>query len=120
MNDLLPPWVLFSDQGKPIAILPALGTGEVANVDGLTLEDANKIVKLANEAYEDIQNLEQELIRKSFPPIQNVSQFYHDSKSYDSGYNDGLRAAAARAMMFDDVEQLKDALIKMAEDDKKI
>lgn len=47
-RDIGPPWVLFVDKGKPIAILPAMRPGEVASVRHLTMKEANRIVRLAN------------------------------------------------------------------------
>lgn len=49
MKGLEPPWVLFTDKGRPIAILPAGRPGEVANVEGLSLDQANAIVRAASE-----------------------------------------------------------------------
>ena len=46
-----PPWVLFTDNGKPIAILPAGRPGEVANVEGLTMGEAHEIVRIANKIH---------------------------------------------------------------------
>lgn len=48
MTDLGPPWVLFSDKGRPIAILPAGRPGEVANVEGLPLAKVQAIIEAAN------------------------------------------------------------------------
>lgn len=56
--DLSPPWVLFTDKGKPVAILPAGRPGEVANVEHLTSQEAKRIVKMANDfcrALDDIR-----------------------------------------------------------------
>lgn len=50
MGDLSPPWILFVDNGKPVAILPAGRTGEVANVSHLTMKEAKAIVAKANLA----------------------------------------------------------------------
>jgi hypothetical protein len=49
MKGLEPPWVLFTDKGRPIAILPAGRPGEVANIEGLSLAQANAIVRAASE-----------------------------------------------------------------------
>jgi len=46
--DLSPPWVLFTDNRKPKAILPAGRPGEVADVSGLDLELVQSIVRAAN------------------------------------------------------------------------
>jgi len=51
MSDLGPPWVLFTDKGKPKAILPAMRPGEVANVSHLTMAEATNIVRLGNELH---------------------------------------------------------------------
>ncbi len=48
MTNLGPPWIIFSDKGKPVAILPAGRPGEVANVEGLTMAEAQAIVNAAN------------------------------------------------------------------------
>lgn len=68
-----PPWVLFTDKGKPVAILPAGRHGEVADVTGLSLESAQAIVDLANsgkrlveKALDGIVVLQQELTDKVF------------------------------------------------------
>jgi len=47
---LAPPWVIYSDKGHPIAILPAGRPGEVANVEGLTMKQAQALVSAANHA----------------------------------------------------------------------
>lgn len=44
-----PPWIIFCDDGKPIAILPAGRPGEVANVEGMSMETVQAIVNAANE-----------------------------------------------------------------------
>lgn len=54
MSDLGPPWVLFVDKGRPVAILPAMRLGEVAKVDHLTMAEAANIVRLANELWRAI------------------------------------------------------------------
>lgn len=51
--DLDPPWVLFSVDGKPEAILPAGRPGEVASVRGVSLDDAQRIVSIANSQRDD-------------------------------------------------------------------
>ena len=50
-RDVAPPWILFCDKGKPIAILPAGRHGEVASVVGLSMETACAIVEAANLPY---------------------------------------------------------------------
>ncbi len=50
-NDLSPPWTLIIDQGKPVSIVPSMRLGEVANVEGMKMEDAERIVRLANAEY---------------------------------------------------------------------
>ena len=55
MSDLSPPWVLFTDKGKPKAILPAMRPGEVADVSHLTMEEAQNIVRLGNELYHAVE-----------------------------------------------------------------
>jgi len=65
--DLSPPWVLFSDGGKPVAILPAGRPGEVANVEHLTMRQAREIVNLANAIHDKLwraklARLERELL----------------------------------------------------------
>lgn len=49
--DLRPPWIIFSDQGKPVAILPAGRPGEVADVRGMEMADVQRIVDAANSGY---------------------------------------------------------------------
>jgi len=44
-----PPWIIFADEGKPLAILPAGRPGEVANTEGLSMETVQRIVDCANE-----------------------------------------------------------------------
>lgn len=46
-----PPWVLFSDGGKPVAILPAMRPGEVADVRGLPIDLVTQIIRCANAAW---------------------------------------------------------------------
>ncbi len=48
MQPLEPPWILFADKGKPLAILPAGRAGEVASVKGLSMKAAQAIVDAAN------------------------------------------------------------------------
>ena len=48
VNSLSPPWILFSEDNKPLAILPAGRSGEVANIEGLSLEAAHRILDCAN------------------------------------------------------------------------
>lgn len=55
VSDLSPPWILFTDQGRPVAILPAGRPGEVANVEHLTMEEAKTIVGLANQLAHALQ-----------------------------------------------------------------
>lgn len=50
-QNLAPPWVLFSDKDKPVAILPAMRPGEVCSVTHLTMKEAQRIVNVANELY---------------------------------------------------------------------
>lgn len=45
---LAPPWIIFSDEGKSVAILPAGRPGEVANVEALPDETVEAIVQAAN------------------------------------------------------------------------
>jgi hypothetical protein len=47
--DLSPPWIIFSDKNKPVAILPAGRDGEVANVEGLSMRLVQRIVRAANQ-----------------------------------------------------------------------
>lgn len=46
--DFSPPWILFSDGGKPKMILPAGRSGEIADVSTLSMEQAQSIVIAAN------------------------------------------------------------------------
>lgn len=48
-RDLSPPWIIFAEGRKPLAILPAGRPGEVANVEGLSMALVRKIVKAANQ-----------------------------------------------------------------------
>jgi hypothetical protein len=43
-----PPWVIFCDDGAPIAILAAGRPGEVANVEGVPSKTVEAIVRAAN------------------------------------------------------------------------
>lgn len=47
-RDVKPPWVLFVDGSKKV-ILPAGRLGEIADVSWMTLDQADAIVRLANE-----------------------------------------------------------------------
>ena len=47
--DLAPPWIVFSDGGKPLAILPAGRPGEVADVRGIPAKKVWAIVNAANQ-----------------------------------------------------------------------
>ena len=49
MPNLGPPWIIFSDKGRPVAILPAGRPGEVANIEGLSMAQARAIVQAASE-----------------------------------------------------------------------
>jgi hypothetical protein len=53
-KDRSPPWVLFIDQDKPVAILPAGRPGEVARVSHLTMERAQEIVAIANRFHHEL------------------------------------------------------------------
>lgn len=53
VSDLSPPWILFCDKGKPVAILPAGRPGEVCNVSKLTMKQACSIVNAANQTIRD-------------------------------------------------------------------
>lgn len=48
MKNLGPPWTLFSDKKKPVAILPSGRPGEVANVRNIDPETVERIVQCAN------------------------------------------------------------------------
>jgi hypothetical protein len=69
MDNCSPPWILFCDDGKPVAILPAMRPGEVADVSHLDRETAQLIVNLVNagvhkkqiEALEDMSRRLKEL-----------------------------------------------------------
>lgn len=69
MTDLSPPWILFIDCNKPVAILPAGRLGEVANVEHLSMEQAKKVVRLANEIHHELVEAKMvhlwELIKKT-------------------------------------------------------
>ena len=47
-TNLGPPWMLFSDKKKPVAILPSGRPGEVANVRNIDPEVVERIVQCAN------------------------------------------------------------------------
>lgn len=49
MADLSPPWILFVDDDKPVAILPAGRPGEVLNVEGWPLKKAQALIDAANQ-----------------------------------------------------------------------
>ncbi len=51
-----PPWVLFFDGGAPGYIMPAGRPGDVADVSGMSTEDAERIVRLANKS-SDVRKL---------------------------------------------------------------
>lgn len=61
--DLSPPWVLFLERGRPVVILPAGRPGEVANVSGLTLEQARAIVDAANQTNGPLRGIYERLGR---------------------------------------------------------
>lgn len=46
--DMSPPWIICSDRGRPVAILPAGRPGEVANVREWDPEVAVHLVQCAN------------------------------------------------------------------------
>ena len=52
-TDLAPPWVVFLDRGKPVAILPAGRPGEVADVRGVPAATVWAIVEAANQPIRD-------------------------------------------------------------------
>ena len=82
MSDKSPPWILFTDGGKPIAILPAGRPGEVANVEHLTTSQAQEIVNLANRIHDklieaklarimrDLTDLHAEVVASPAPPLR--------------------------------------------------
>ena len=74
MSDTSPPWVLFTDGGRAIAILPAGRPGEVANVEHLTARQAQKIVNLANRIHQELvraklDRLERDLLALSLEVV---------------------------------------------------
>lgn len=113
-KDLGPPWVLFSDKGKPVAILPAGRPGEVANVVGMSCEDVARIIRLANESHERrtfdaMDRLDAALAKLtapgSFNEIQSLQEVQGDEaeneavrwyeESYDSLQSDRTVASLA-------------------------
>lgn len=64
MADLSPPWVIFSDGGRPCAILPAGRPGEVADVRKVPVATVRAIVRAANQPFSQppLQELTRELI----------------------------------------------------------
>lgn len=46
--NLSPPWTIFADKRKPVAILPSGRPGEVANVRNIDPETVERIVRCAN------------------------------------------------------------------------
>jgi hypothetical protein len=86
MTSLSPPWILFTDRGKPVAILPAGRPGEVANIEGMSMETAMRIVNAANEPIRDahmqlaevskrILEIHDEITRKSEEPAKKRKRF---------------------------------------------
>ena len=63
-SDISPPWILFCDDGKPIAILPAGRPGEVANVAHMKPEEARRIVTLANKLHDEFALARMERIER--------------------------------------------------------
>ena len=51
--DLSPPWIIYSEGRKPIAILPAGRPGEVADVSGMSMRLVRQIVNAANQPIRD-------------------------------------------------------------------
>ena len=86
MSDKSPPWILFTDGGKPIAILPAGRPGEVANVEHLTTSQAQEIVNLANRIHDklieaklarimrDLTDLHAEVVASPAPPLRPLAE----------------------------------------------
>ena len=73
MNPLAPPWILFSDNDKPIAILPAGRSGEIANVEGMSLKTVQAIINAANSGVPDpLEALEK--IREELEKALKVAQ----------------------------------------------
>jgi len=70
--EIAPPWVLFTDDGKPIAIMPAGRPGEVANVEGMTLAEAGEIVALANRINDVVTDSAFRRIDESLAELQRV------------------------------------------------
>jgi hypothetical protein len=67
--DLSPPWMLFVDKGRPVAILPAGRLGKVADVEKLTMQEAREIVRIANAIHhrlvlEELSGIERDMARK--------------------------------------------------------
>lgn len=67
---LAPPWVLFTDKGKPVAILPAGRPGEVANVEHLTRQEAQRIVKMANDFYSALDEIQMAYLWRELESIR--------------------------------------------------
>lgn len=70
--DILPPWILFTDNDKPVAILAAGRPGEVADVRHLSLECAGEVVRCANA-------LRDALVIANLESLQNTLQKMIDS-----------------------------------------
>lgn len=69
-----PPWVIFADKGKPMAILPAGRMGEVADVSDMPARDVKRIVRLANQLHEAIFKAKMQSIErrvKALVPAQH-------------------------------------------------
>lgn len=68
-TDLSPPWILFSDDARPVAILPAGRPGEVANVSHLTMKQAQRIVMAANRLHRVLEELHMQALWKAIDDI---------------------------------------------------
>lgn len=84
MSDLGPPWIIFADRGKSVAILPAGRPGEVADVHLLPDEQVRAIVDAANSGE-----------RGAFARLESLTERVLAMRDEGTG-RDQLRAALRR------------------------
>ena len=90
VSKLGPPWIIYSDRGKPVAILPAGRTGEVANVEGWPWETVTAIVSAANEPSMSFD----ESMARAAAALESIEK---DNDARANGYRAGVEAALTEA-----------------------
>jgi len=122
-----PPWVLFTDDGAPAYIMPAGRPGDVANVSGLSVDDAERVVRLANKA-SDVRKLgaERDMWRGEYESLcSELVRSLREDLATLRAQRDEARALVRRYVegdcLYDELneEQACNAVLRWDEEEKK-